>query len=171
MDRNKQYFPEPHEVQPHAMAFVRMMFAHAKFEREVRTLQGVITGKPDFGERRCNQWGASDRPEKMANLIRDFDRLGDVPEIDSIRKILKEAIDPCLARNTLAHGEWRSFDPATSVISVRSGTARTKDVRDMHSDWTADAIGKVADKLHDLEIELFKLRRTIEDRVASPDVA
>jgi hypothetical protein len=49
---------------------VNMMFAQAKFEREVSLLQAAITGDPEFGERGSNQWAPRDRPKKMAGLIR-----------------------------------------------------------------------------------------------------
>jgi hypothetical protein len=45
-------FPDPSEIAPHAIAFARMMFAHAAFEREVRSLVDAINPKkPGFGER------------------------------------------------------------------------------------------------------------------------
>jgi hypothetical protein len=45
------FFPEADEpaMVPLAFAFVRMMFAHAAFGREVRDLQGAVTGDPEFG--------------------------------------------------------------------------------------------------------------------------
>jgi hypothetical protein len=50
-------FPEPEEIMPHALAFARMMFAHATLEREIAAPQDVIAKEPGFGERRPNQWG------------------------------------------------------------------------------------------------------------------
>jgi hypothetical protein len=35
MDPHDVAFPDPSEIAPHAIAFARMMFAHAAFEREV----------------------------------------------------------------------------------------------------------------------------------------
>jgi hypothetical protein len=35
-------FPDPSEIAPHAIAFARMMFAYAAFEREVRSLVDAI---------------------------------------------------------------------------------------------------------------------------------
>jgi hypothetical protein len=38
MDSHDVALPDPSEIAPHAIAFARMMFAHAAFEREVRSL-------------------------------------------------------------------------------------------------------------------------------------
>jgi len=54
-------FSDPSEIAPHAIAFARMMFAHAAFERKVRSLVDAINPKkPGFGERPENQWTASE---------------------------------------------------------------------------------------------------------------
>jgi hypothetical protein len=65
-------FPNPSEIAPHAIAFARMVFAHAAFEREVRSLVGAINPKkPGFGERPENQWTASESGTgKIIILIR-----------------------------------------------------------------------------------------------------
>jgi hypothetical protein len=36
LDPDNTYFPEPQEIEAHALAFAHMMFEHAAFEREVR---------------------------------------------------------------------------------------------------------------------------------------
>jgi hypothetical protein len=91
---DEKYSPEPDEIRPHALAFARLMFAHAAFEREVRSLQGAITNDPGFGERRDNQWAARKRSKRMAELIKEH--LGDdLPEAESIATLLTEAIVPC----------------------------------------------------------------------------
>ncbi len=70
MDRDDVAFPDPNEIAPHAVAFARMMFAHAEFEREVRALQDAITKEPGFGEQHDNQWSASESAtEKIVSLI------------------------------------------------------------------------------------------------------
>jgi len=61
MDLDIIHFPEPEIMAPLAMAFVRMMFAHAGFEREVRSLQSAITDDRNFGEQRSSRWSAGDR--------------------------------------------------------------------------------------------------------------
>jgi hypothetical protein len=38
MDRDDVAFPDANEIAPHAVAFARMMFAHAEFERGIRSL-------------------------------------------------------------------------------------------------------------------------------------
>jgi hypothetical protein len=70
MDPDDIYFPEAEDIGPHAIAFAQLMFAHAEFEREVRSLQGAITNDLSFGEQRSNQWKARQRPERMAKLIK-----------------------------------------------------------------------------------------------------
>src|SRR5262249_50310827 len=114
-------FPEPEQIVPHALAFVRMMFAHAAFEGRVGDLQDAITKEPGFGEQRKNQWKAHERAEKMVNLIEE--KLGKgLPETTQMATILKSAVTPSNARNFLAHGTWWHFDPTTSKITVRGGS-------------------------------------------------
>ena len=104
MDPDDIYFPEAEDIGPHAIAFAQLMFAHSKFEREVRSLQGAITNDLNFGEQRSNQWTARQRPERMAKLIKGH--LGDdLQEAEPIAKLLSDAIGPCDRRNFLAHGE------------------------------------------------------------------
>src|SRR5258708_40303953 len=79
-------FPDPDIISPLAIMFARMMFAHAQFEQEVRILQGAITNDRTFGEQRRNQWGAKERPKKMAKLIKAH--LGTIPEAREIAKML-----------------------------------------------------------------------------------
>ena len=51
MNPDHLYFPDPDQIKTHAIAFARMMFAHAALEREVHSLQGDIMDDPAFGER------------------------------------------------------------------------------------------------------------------------
>jgi hypothetical protein len=51
------------------MAFMRMMMAHARFESEVRALQGVVANDLDYGEQPENLWSAKKRPKLMVKLI------------------------------------------------------------------------------------------------------
>jgi hypothetical protein len=48
VDPDDIYFPEAEDIGPHAIAFARLMFAHSEFEREVRSLQGIITNDLSF---------------------------------------------------------------------------------------------------------------------------
>jgi hypothetical protein len=45
MDRDDVAFPDVNEIAPHAIAFARMMFAHAEFERGIRSLVDAINPK------------------------------------------------------------------------------------------------------------------------------
>jgi hypothetical protein len=164
MDARSILFPQPEQIAPLAMAFARMMFAHAQFEREICQLQGAITCDRNFGEQRRHQWGARERPERMAELIANH--LGTIAETTAIKQLLTDAIAPCDDRSLLAHGEWWRFDPDTSVIEVRGGTQWKTGCVDYKSYTVAD-ISAVAARFDDLEIELFKLRRGIEERPRS----
>ena len=113
-------FPDPGEIRPHALAFARMMFAHAAFEREVRELQSDIANEHGFGERKANQWRTPDRAKRMVALIEK--KLGKgLPETGPIEKLLTDAVEPCGQRNLLAHGTWWCFDRRTLSIQVRAG--------------------------------------------------
>jgi hypothetical protein len=153
-----KFFPTIDDVIDHALAFSRVMVAHAGFEAEVRNLQSTIVGDETFGEQPCNQWPADKRPARMANLIKE--RLGEIEEIHPIKALLARAIKPTRARNLLAHGTWWCFDPETSTITVRHGTVRPGEP--VHVEWTADGIKRVAETFLDLEAELFNLRRDLE---------
>jgi hypothetical protein len=41
LDRDLDLSADAKAIEPHAIAFTQMMFSHARFEREVRTLQDV----------------------------------------------------------------------------------------------------------------------------------
>jgi hypothetical protein len=58
VDPDDIYSPDAEDIRPHAIAFAQLMFAHSKFEREVRSLQAAITNDLSFGERRSHQWKA-----------------------------------------------------------------------------------------------------------------
>ncbi|MGA9440516.1 MAG: hypothetical protein WBV76_20325 [Pseudolabrys sp.] len=162
------FFPDPAEIAPHAIAFARMMFAHTAFERRgVAGLQDAITRQPGFGEQRANQWGTRRRPKLMVELI-ETERGKGFPQTDEIAKLLTDAIDSCEQRNLLAHGEWWGFDRPTAAIIVRSGTRwEHPEIPPEHRRYTASNIEAVAAKLKDIEVELSKLIRAInEDRHA-----
>ena len=162
MDPDDIFFPDAEDIRSHAIAFAQLMFAHSKFEREVRSLQGAITNDLNFGEQRSNQWTARQRPERMAKLIKGH--LGDdLQEAGPIAKLLSDAIGPCDRRNFLAHGEWWCFNTRTLTITVRSGT-RWSEGKPDHVEYTAQEIEALVGEFERLEIELFKLRRRIEAR-------
>jgi len=73
-------FPRAEDIpQSLAIAFMRMMMAHAKFESEVRALQGVVANDLHYGEQPENRWSADKRPKRMAKLIEK--KLGQIAEI------------------------------------------------------------------------------------------
>jgi hypothetical protein len=151
-------FPEPHEIEKHAMAFARMMFEHATFEREVRALQDAIMREHGFGERPGNQWTARERPGRMVKLIKK--KHGRLPETESIKKLLDDAIEPSDQRNLLAHGTWWLYNRRTSAISVRGTTRRGRPPE--HRDYTVADIKALADRFEELAADLYPLRQEIE---------
>jgi hypothetical protein len=164
LDPDAIYFPEPGAIAPLAIAFARMMFAHAHFESEFRSLQAAIVSDPTFGEQRRNQWNARRRPDCMAKLIKKHYPDG-LEEAERIGQVLIEAIDLCDKRNLLAHGEWWFFHQPTSTITVRSGTQWGEEAP-KHVDFTAAGISMIAESFKDLDAQLFHLRRSIEDRAS-----
>ena len=155
-------FPDPSEITPHALAFARLMFVHASFERQICALQEVITKEPSFGELRKNQWKTRERSNRMVELIED--RLGkDLPQTEQIAKLLTEAVNLCEQRNLLAHGTWWCFNRQTSSIVVRSGTRwEHPDTPPEQRDYTAPDIQALAEKLATIDVELDKLRRSLK---------
>jgi hypothetical protein len=100
----------------------------------------------------------------MAKLIDQH--LGEtVPEKWPIVQLLTDAKAPCDDRNLLAHGLWWRFDPNTSTIDVRGGTQWEDGCVD-HKSYTVAGIDEIVEKFKDLEAELFKRRRSIEDRAS-----
>ena len=71
------FFPKPEAVPLSlAIAFLRMMMAHAAFEREVRSLQNSVARNPNdananFGEQARNRWDPRKRPKLMTELIEE----------------------------------------------------------------------------------------------------
>ena len=163
-------FPDPSEIAPHAIAFARMMFAHAAFEREVRSLVGTINPKkPDFGERPENQWTASESGTgKIIILIRHHRGSG-LPQIVQIKNLLNEAIHPCRDRNFLAHGTWCCFNRRTLTVEVRGGE-RWGPLPPENRAYTVSDILKLAHKFKDLEAELYKIRRSLEPKMSEAEM-
>jgi hypothetical protein len=137
-----------------------MMMAHAKFESEVRALQGVVAKDRYYGEQPENRWAARKRPKRMVELIKE--KLGQIPETEDIRKLLKDACEPTDKRDHLAHGTWWAFDQRTATISVRGGTQRKNE--DQFGEYSEKSISAIADSFEALEADLYKLRSNIENR-------
>lgn len=155
------FFPQAKDIpQSLAMAFMRMMMAHAKFESQVRALQSTVANDLNYGEQPGNRWPADERPKRMVKLVEE--KLGAIPETEAIKHLLQDARVPSDKRNHLAHGVWWSFNPRTATISVRGGTQRKDE--DQFDEYSEENILAIADRFETLEAELYKLRRDIENR-------
>jgi len=164
--------PDPNEIAPHSIAFARMMFAHAAFEREVHALVDAINPKESgFGERPENQWTASETGTgKITNLINHHCGSG-LPQTEQIRNLLNEAIRPCGDRNLLAHGTWWCFNRRTLTIEVRGGVRWGQpDLPPENRAYTVSDILKVAHKFKNIEAELYKVRRSLEPKVSEAEM-
>jgi hypothetical protein len=168
LNSEAHYFPTPDTpgFGRFATAFVRLMFAHAGLERQIRELQGVVTGDPKFGEQPNNQFrNARTRPQQMTALITEH--LGSIPESSDITKCLGRAIPLCDKRNLLAHGVWWEFKRNPDTITVASPTEWSGEEANVC--FTVDEIEAIAVGFDDLEAELWHLKRSIEHRHPAPD--
>jgi hypothetical protein len=179
LDHDAIYFPEA-KIE-FAMAFMRMMFAHAEFEEQVRELHATIIKTPAkrphvfarllrklFGPNAENDLGnARDRPRRMAKLIKNRPGLIEDQDAKRIVQILKVAIDPCDQRNHLAHGRWWRFDPNTSTIRIRGERRKAEPEWD---DYTEEIIHELGSELRKLALDLNDFKRAIEHRRGDHDV-
>jgi hypothetical protein len=164
--------PDPNEIAPHAIAFARMMFAHAAFEREVRSLVDAINPKkPGFGERPENQWTPSETGTgKITILIKQYRGSG-LPQTEQIKNLLNEAIHPCRDRNFLAHGTWCCFNRRTLTVEVRGGVRWGQlELPPENRAYTVSDILKVARKFKDIGAELHKIRRSLEPTMSETEM-
>ena len=154
------YFPNSDDpaIAPFALAFIRMMFAHAELEARIRDLQNVLKDDPTFGEK-IHPWTAQKRPKLMKDFI--VEQCGSIPEADQIEDCLKGAIPLCDVRNHLAHGQWWAFDPNAGTITVRRGRI-FEDEEEQHKKFSAADIEHVAAALRDTEAKLYKLEAVIK---------
>jgi hypothetical protein len=171
MDRDDVDFPDPNEIAPHAMAFARMMFTHAAFEREVRSLVDAVNPKkPGFGERSENQWTASESGTgKIIILIRHHRGSG-LPQTEQIKNLLNEAIHPCRDRNFLAHGTWWCFNRRTLAVEVRGGVRWQPELPPENRQYTASDIEKLADRFNVLRAELYRIRCSFEPKMSEAEM-
>jgi len=170
MDRDDVAFPDANEIAPHAVAFARMMFAHAAFEREVRSLIDAINPKePGFGERRENQWTASD--SGTARLIVSIMRHHGLSQTEQIRDILNRAVDLYRKRNFLAHGTWWCFNHRTKTVNVRGGVRwEQSELPPENREYTVADIEKLADKFKGITAELYKIRSSFEPKMTEAEI-
>lgn len=157
------YFPEPDhpDLAPFTRAFLRMMFAHVEFERRVAELADLITLTLGFGETLvCS---AKDRPKKFGKLCGENQskHLGGLPEAGAIVRCLDEAFHLCNDRNWLAHGVWWRLDG--NVIDVHA--VRSRSDEPVNREFTAEQIQQVANSFLDIQAELWKLQRAINERL------
>jgi hypothetical protein len=131
-------------------------------------LVSVIARCHGFGEKPENRWSARARPGKVKQLVAEHqaEHRGGLPEVDNITDCLQRSIALCDQRNLLAHGTWWELDGEAGLITVRSGTARPGE--EQHRQFTIEEIQRVADKLGDLEVELYKIQQAIQGRDPSP---
>jgi hypothetical protein len=170
MGRDDVALPDPSEIAPHAVAFARMMFAHAAFEREVRSLVDAINPKkPGFGERPENQWTASETGTGKIIFLIKHHRGSGLPQIVQIKDLLNEAIHPCRDRDFLAHGTWCCFNRRTLTVEVRGGV-RWGQLPPENRPYTVSDILKLAGKFKDIEAELYKIRRSLEPKMSEAEV-
>jgi len=172
MDRDDVAFPDADEIAPHARAFARMMFAHAAFEREVRLLADAINPKePGFGERRENQWTASESGTGKIVMLIIKHRGSGLPQTKQIRNLLDEAVHLCRERNFLAHGTWWCFNRRTLTVEVRGGVRwEQPELPPENRKYRVSNIEKVADKFKDIEAELYRIRRSFEPKMTEAEI-
>jgi hypothetical protein len=165
-------FPDPNEIAPHAIAFARMMFAHAALEREVRSLVDAINPKePGFGERPENQWTASESGTGKITILIKQHRGAGLPQTEQIKNLLNTAIHPCRDRNFLAHGTWCCFNRRTLTVEVRGEVPSGQSQLSSESRaYTVSDILKVARKLKEIEAELYGIRRSLEPQMSEAEM-
>jgi hypothetical protein len=164
--------PDPNEIAPHAIAFVRMMFAHAALEREVRSLVDAINPKePGFGERPENQWTASESGTGKITILIKQHRGSGLPQTEQIKNLLNAAIHPCRDRNFLAHGTWCCFNRRTLTVEVRGEVPWGQSSLSPETrSYTVSDILKVARKLREIEAELYRVRRSLEPKMSEAEM-
>jgi hypothetical protein len=165
-------FPDPNEIAPHAIAFARMMFAHAALEREVRSLVDAVNPKePGFGERPENQWTASESGTGKITILIKQHRGAGLPQTEQIKNLLNTAIHPCRDRNFLAHGTWCCFNRRTLTVEVRGEVPSGQSQLSSESRaYTVSDILKVARKLKEIEAELYGIRRSLEPQMSEAEM-
>jgi hypothetical protein len=164
--------PDPSEIAPHAIAFARMMFAHAAFEREVRSLVGAINpNKPGFGERPENQWTASESGTGKIIILIKHHRGSGLPQTEQIKNVLNEAIHPCRDRDFLARGTWWCFNRRNLAVEVRRGVRwGQQELAPENRAFTVADILKLAREFKNLETDLYKIRRSLEPKMSEAEM-
>jgi len=172
MDCDDVAFPDANEIAPHALAFARMMFAHAEFERGIRSLVDALKPEePGFGERRENQWTASESGTARFIILIMRHCGCRLPQIEQIRNLLDEAVHLCRERNFLAHGTWWCFNLRTKTVEIRGGLRWERlELPPGNREYTVPDIEGLADKFKDIEAELYKIRRSLEPKMTDAEI-
>jgi len=160
---HEHIFPRAEEVPHLAVPFLKLMFAHANFEEVFRDMQNIVANDEMFAEK--NRWIAKDRADKMRQLMLDHDCQDD--EIATAGRVLTDAFPLCNDRNLLSHGDWWNFDTKTGEITVRGDRERAGEER--HRCFSAETLAGIAERLDELEIELWRVMRAIERRARDGD--
>ena len=136
------------------------MFAYANLDREIADIVRAATGKNDFVRR-----DASKVSNQAENFIVKHDAM--IAEMSAIKERLDRSVTLFHLRNDLAHGHWWRFDPNSGSIEIRRD--RCRDVEQFVT-VTRAQIEEAADRFEDIEVDLFKIRRTIEACQIAKDI-
>jgi hypothetical protein len=161
---NLIFEPDNPALAPFTQEFIRVVFAHVKFERRAARLADVITRKEGFGEKTVAAWSARGRPKEFKKLCARYQRKHPegLPEARAIVQRFKQAIPLCDQRNWLTHGVWWKIDPDAGLICVHAVLARRKQPKSCQFDLTK--IEQLADSFKNIEAELWQLQNKIERR-------
>jgi hypothetical protein len=161
---NLIFEPDDPALAPFTQEFIRVVFAHVKFERRAARLADVITRKEGFGEKTAAAWSARERPKEFKNLCARYQRKHPegLPEARAIVQRFKQAIRLCDQRNWLTHGVWWKIDPDAGLIHVHAVLARRKHPKTCRLPLAK--IRQLADSFKNIEAELWQLQNTIERR-------
>ena len=160
------FLPEPDspELGPFTRAFMHMMFAHVEFERRLAELADMITLTPGFGETEL-LGSARERPKSSRRCAPKITTsiLVACRRLTTSRNFSMRHSELCNERNWLAHGVWWRIDTVAGIIDVHA--VRVREGEPPSREFTVDQIQQVAESFKDVEVELWKLQRTIEVRL------
>ena len=171
MDRDDVAFPDANEIAPHAVAFAQMMFAHAEFERGIRSMVDAINPKePGFGERPENQWTASaSGTAKVIVLMMRYCGSA-LHQIEQIRNLLDAAVQLCRERSFLAHGTWWCFNRRTLTVDVHGGIRSEPELPPENRIYAVSDIDQLANKFKELEAELHRIRLSLAPKMTDAEM-
>ena len=155
-DPNHHYFPEfgDRSMVAFLMPFGRLMFGYANLDREIVDIVSAATGRDGFIRRDAS---------KVSHQVEKFivKHVGQIVEMKAIKEQLDRSIGLFHLRNDLAHGHWWRFDPSNESIEVRRDRIRDGE---QFVTVTQAQLEQAAEQFEDIETNLFKIRRTIENR-------